>query len=145
MLITKGLSRFQRQILLTAYACYVSYDRARSDRERGADATSRELLVEVYGFPRIELRCSPGDGNRFGGQRHTRRQIGAERYSRAHASLSRALVRLERRGLVCRVCGRFGHWSGINLTDDGIAAAVALGATPELGATPGYTVRPPRS
>lgn len=59
--------------------------------------------------------------NRFGGQHVSVEKTGRSRYRAASASISRALARLEQRGLVTRV------WpSAITLTDQGLEAAKGL-------------------
>jgi len=75
----------------------------------------REVLVEHFGFPTRcrNLRLHPGD------QVFDVRRIGRERYGAAQASLSRAVGRLEARGLVTVYTGARSHWTGCSLTEEG--------------------------
>jgi hypothetical protein len=51
----------------------------------------------------------------------SRKMIGEKKYRSTMASLSRACLRLEDRGLVTCLVGARSHWSGVELTDAGRA------------------------
>lgn len=74
-----------------------------------------EILSEHYGF---EIK------NRLDncGQHFSRREIGAKRYSSAQAALSRAMRRLEDRGLIDCISG-VAKWTAARLTLRGIETA----------------------
>jgi hypothetical protein len=61
-----------------------------------------------------------------GSNHFDREEIGRSRYDTAHASLSRAVRRLEARGLATRYTGAGSRWSGLRLTDAGFEAAPVL-------------------
>jgi hypothetical protein len=82
--------------------------------------------------PRLESRWEEAgretlrdkEGHRHpGGKLFDVEEIGRERYNAACAAISRAMVRLEARGLVKRIYGRISHWSGCDLTPEGVKAA----------------------
>ena len=112
----RGLSELQRTALAIAYRNRQAG--GVSDRNT-VDAYYAEIMAEHYGFtphPRVDLH-SPGR------QHFSRSKIGPERYDAAKAALSRAMKRLEERGLVVVAQGANSHWSGIELTDAGVQAA----------------------
>jgi len=94
-------------------------------------AYQHELLAECFGFG--DYYAMPpvrADGSRKWYARLDRQAIGEERYNSARASLSRAIKRLEERGLVAT--GWYGFESGysasqgITLTPDGLETAKSL-------------------
>ncbi len=122
---TAKLSRLQRSILELAYVNRVA--EGRHSESSGADLYFYELMVACFGFPTPPRRYGETDRRRVpGSQRFSRRQIGAARYDAAQASVSRAVRRLEDRGLVVRLCGAVSHWSGLSLSPAGLAVAVGL-------------------
>jgi hypothetical protein len=78
--------------------------------------------MKVFGWERGRgrWRSSPGS------QKFDRRDIGAQTYDAVLAAVSRSVRRLEDRGLVQRVSGALTHWSGLNLTEDGVRMANCL-------------------
>lgn len=121
---TSRLSRLQREILRLA-------DDKRQHREAvntGADLPQSqpfrlthptvdlfyaEILVHAFGFP---AKRSTG----LSGQHFSRAEIGAQRYNAAQASVSRAVRRLEGRGLVTVYSGAYAGWTGLSLTDEAV-------------------------
>ena len=105
--MTEALSPLQQVILETA-----ARNRSVSD-DRPTDVYAAEILVSYFGFP-LTRSYHPARG--YIGQHFSRTEIGARRYDAAQASLSRAMRRLETRGLIERVQGAYALWSGANLT-----------------------------
>jgi hypothetical protein len=68
-----------------------------------------------------DLRSRPGS------HRFDREAIGRARYDAAQASLSRAVRRLEARGLVERYEGAVSRWAGVRLADGALEAAGKCG------------------
>jgi hypothetical protein len=118
------LSRLQRFILCAAYENRVS--EAAQEGAPQVDLYYQEVLAGYFGFP---VRWYEGDGLRsHPGSRHFDREaIGRSRYDAAQASLSRAVRRLEKRGLVTRYVGAMSRWSGLRLVDSAVEAASRLG------------------
>ncbi|MDY7107509.1 MAG: hypothetical protein SYC29_02630 [Planctomycetota bacterium] len=88
----------------------------RSSRYRGADLIRAEILESYYGW---EHSYVP---QRLSGIRFSRAAIGEKKYNSAQVAVSRAVQRLERRGLI-----RLSTWpQGILLTDTGVKAAEEL-------------------
>jgi len=118
----RGLSELQQSIIVMAYE-----NRDPSINLGGRHVYRESILRECFGWEPRERGWSP----------FSRKDIGAERYNRGMASLSRALRRLEERGLV-----EFTHsmlasgWSGVLLTEEGEAEAQRIlerrEATPTL-------------
>lgn len=101
----RGLSELQATIL------FMAQENVTREGERqpnhGADVYLREVLAQVYGLGgRLEARAD--FGKRYTGDKPTRV---------ARSAVSRAFRRLEERGLVCRMFGRY--WAGVNLTETG--------------------------
>lgn len=122
----RGLSDLQSAILRQAL------DNRESDERPNclADVFAFELLKGYFGFPYPAWlqRFPPDEAHEFTRRspwRHFFRKTGvAARHNSACAAISRALARLEQRGLVIR---RYGDgWAGANLTDAGIEAARPL-------------------
>ena len=127
----RGLSRLQTCILRVAYENRVA--EKRNPASRGADVYSPEILVEYFGWrPRRGAARVKGEARRREVRRHPARnwfaQAGIEprAYGDAHTSLSRAMLRLEQRGLIKRRRGALAGWRGGQLTPEGLAAAAAL-------------------
>jgi len=120
--MSRGLSTLQKTILRMAYVNYAVGLRAADNRD--VDVYFHEVLAAFWGWqPASPLRDHTGQFRP--GQHFSRDAIGAERYNAAHASLSRAVVRLERRGLVTAHRG-YVKWRGIRLTPAGFDAAKDL-------------------
>jgi hypothetical protein len=130
----RGLSELQATILVLAYRNH----QARMERMATLEEGSYEYLVLTEGVPSVDLYYpellrehfgfevrshwwSPELGGRpTGGQNFPMQKIGERRYRSAQSSLSRAVARLEARGLVER---RRGHTAGLNLTERGVEEA----------------------
>jgi hypothetical protein len=83
------------------------------------------------GCPREFLPSTWEDGGTLtspGSQPFDPEEIGRGRYHAAQVSVSRACLRLGRRGLVTSLVGRVSHWGGVELTDRGRELSVALAA-----------------
>ncbi|MFI1962414.1 hypothetical protein ACH46L_31760 [Streptomyces althioticus] len=119
----RGLSPLQRQILL------IAEENRRARRRRGgrADVYTAEVYARVYGFEPMPGR-DPRDPST---ETFSHEQIGASAYNRAAASVSRALRRLEERGLLTRE-----PRAGGRLTPAGQRQAAALIADDSPGAPP---------
>lgn len=111
------LSRLQRWILYAAFE-------NRSDAQE-VDLYRHEILAGYFDFPMRWYDSEPLHSNP-GSHRFDREQIGRERYDAAQASISRAVRRLEARGLVERYVGAVSRWAGLRLTDAGFEAAPCL-------------------
>jgi hypothetical protein len=122
----RGLSELQKAILRLAY-------RNRQEREEwSVDLFHAEVLHEHFGWPiarhrrwRPEVGERPLPMDRY----FSMREIGEARYRKTQASLSRAVSRLERRGLVERF--HAAGWTGygcavLDLTDEGVRVAEHL-------------------
>jgi hypothetical protein len=138
--VGRGLSTLQKTILRTAYRGYSR--RQGKNRQTGADAYYAEILHEHYGWQPVlgPLRskgdaaaAAEEDGCSFHhGPHFDREQIGHKPYKAAQAALSRAVLRLVRRGLVDARQGARSRWSGVNLTEAGVKEARRLcGPPPE--------------
>ncbi len=134
----RGLSELQRSMLALALGI-----RRRGERSWG-DLSATDVLVVVYGFPVA----------RSGIQQFDRAAIGHGRHNAAAVSVSRALARLEKRGLVERPQLRNGSLARgyVVLTPAGVAVAETLPPVeppawpyrPSPPAAPGDVVRPRR-
>jgi hypothetical protein len=89
-------------------------------REIAAGHEAGHVVVAWYYGASEPLHSKPGS------HRFDREQIGRDRYGAAHASVSRAVRRLEARGLVERYAGTVIRWAGLRLTDAGFEAAPVL-------------------
>ena len=65
-----------------------------------------------------------------GGWTFSRDSVGAAQYNAGQAAVSRALRRLEDRGLITVRVGVHARWTGANLTEAGVLAAEALSSSP---------------
>lgn len=126
----RGLSDLQKTILRRA----LTNRRAegRQGARGGADVVRAEILADYWGW---EMKHAPGwfyqhrDGwqwRALGGQHFSARKVGSETYNSAQAALTRAFLRLERRGLVTLVSAAYSNWSGVNLSEPGIEVAKGL-------------------
>jgi len=88
----------------------------------GADLYYKEVLADFYGFPHA------GDVREdLGHKAFDPDSLSRARYNAACAATSRATTRLATRGLVELVQGRCSHWSGVNLTNEGVAVVARIG------------------
>ena len=119
----KKLSKLQKAILQMAWC----NRQAHPDRGAayGCDLFTTQILIEFYGFP--TNRSEEGHWLK-GGQNFNVSEIGEQQYRAGRAAVSRALARLEDRGLVVRVQGEYRNWSGVNLTEEGIALVSSEGS-----------------
>lgn len=108
------LSKMQRAILAMAHS------RRGQSRRNNVELYYAEILCEWFGFP------SRTDPRRPGDQHFSRAEIGPQVYDAAQASLSRAVRRLEARGLVTVYHGVYCRWAGLALTDEGVRTAADL-------------------
>ena len=125
----RGLSRVQQRILTTALEL--------REQARPCDAYYPELLSVLTDWGPLRARpIKPTDRHVYSQANFSRAAIGAQTYNRIYASFSRALRRLEQRGLAeRRTSGLIGAWSGICLTERGAAEARRLFLKPKAGAS----------
>ena len=114
------LSRQQRWILSAAYR-----NRCAGPPADDPDLYYHEILAGYFGFPvrwnaDKPLHLSPGPHH------FDREAIGHARCHAAEVSISRAVQRLEARGLVERRAAAYGRWTGLRLTDVAVEAARTL-------------------
>lgn len=109
--MTKGLSKLQLSILRLAYA--------KRPLVRRVNVFTDELLIGCFGFEPEYARY--GKEGRF---YFSQAAIGRGRYNSARASLSRALLRLEQRGLGVQHRGIV-KWSGFTLSEAGVRVVEA--------------------
>ena len=112
----RGLSPLQTTILMLALA---GREKHQDPSSFGADVYYSDIMVVFYGWTKQDTwHTGPGS------QKFSRQTIGGKRYAAAQAAVSRAVQRLNDRGLVQAVQGL--NWSGANLTDAGIRATTKL-------------------
>ena len=127
----RGLSELQRAILALAYRNRLDrLEHAKTGDEvytRGVysiDLYYAEVLREHFGWEVRGYSWRPERESRpCWGQSFSMREIGERRYRSAQASLSRAVLRLEARGLVER---RHHYLAGLDLTERGVDVARSL-------------------
>lgn len=131
----RGLSELQKTILLRALSNRKAPDRD----EYTCDVYQREIMADHFGWRQSLhgwLPKSPRERDWiFGRYYFSKQKIGPRRYASVQASVSRAITRLEERGLVECFTGapyfsstfqcwlRPPHWSGLDLTEQGVEAA----------------------
>jgi hypothetical protein len=108
----RGLSDLQRYIVTKAASVERLY--------------YHDILQGYYGWPLHtdfrHMRTDEETGQRRllpGGQFFWPEEIGVQRYHATRVSLSRAVERLQWRGLVTWLSGTRAHWSGVEITDEG--------------------------
>ncbi len=123
----RGLSDLQKKLLTMAY------ERRHQSDKCDIDLFTHEALSELYDFEDWKAEWymqtwqhQEGRGLARGGHHFDVQSIGKNRYSAAHAAVSRAFKRLEQRGLVTRYYGAYSQWTGIKLTDGGLHVAKLL-------------------
>ncbi len=117
--LTVRLSKLQRWMLVRAHQNRLAGEKT--------DLFYGEVLAHYYQF------CLPEDvrtRNVFMGKFFDPELIGRSRYNAACAAVSRAAVRLDRRGLARCMRAVYGHWASIRLTDAGMSVAASLSAAP---------------
>ncbi len=119
----RGLSELQKTMLRLAFRNRVSENR--TAESRGSDLYYYEVLAAYWGWDLPE-HVQGRDHRHPGEHKFSKAAIGTKAYGTAHAALSRAVIRLQQRGLVDAISGKYSHWSGLNLTTDGITAALEL-------------------
>ncbi len=121
----RGLSKLQHLILQLGYE-----NRSQSDPTHpayAADVTHGMILYEYYGWPLMGSGAARARSH-YLGCKFDRQAIGSKAYSAGQAAVTRAIRRLEQRGLVTSVPrGSRGHgFAGANLTDAGMKLARSL-------------------
>lgn len=114
----RGLSDLQKTILRLALA---NRDKDLDDETHGADVYHWEILAEYFGWKEFLDEYRLGSHSIY--VRFPKEQIEESRYRGARVSLTRALDRLQTRGLLTRVTGMHFRWMGANLTPKGIEIA----------------------
>lgn len=120
------LSRLQRWILYAAYENRASVMCEPSGAPSEVDLYYAEVLAGYFGFPWSHW-AGRGLREAHGAHIFDREAIGQERYNAAQASLSRAVRRLEARGLVERHMAVYSRWTGVRLLDGVLEAVSKLG------------------
>lgn len=108
----------------------------RAGSTQGADLFYKEVLAGFYGFGYSHFRDPVEDSlrRRVGRKRFDPDSIGRPRYNAACAAISRAVLRLARRGLVTPVFGEVSHWAGMDLTSSGeVLAERSASSRPAIG------------
>jgi hypothetical protein len=130
----RGLSELQKTILVMAHQKRI--DGRTGGAGRGAELYYAEILAAVHGWTPAHgsLHYQREMTSRFGtisvgdyhyGTHFSKWHIGKQ-YNAAMASLSRAVLRLNKRGLITAWRGR--SWAGVCLTDAGAEIAQQLSA-----------------
>ena len=113
----RGLSYLQRSIIKSAM---MHRTQEAEQKFSEIDVSFPVLLIELFDWP--------GDVDRLmkspTGQKFTRQDVGEQKYNSNTASLSRAITRLEQRGLVKVWVGATYKWTGIWLTASGVTEAL---------------------
>jgi hypothetical protein len=138
----RGLSELQRSIL--TLALHNRFAEGRCDGSNGCDVYLPEILAVHFkwplayeGTPTDIRRDRDGDDDNKDGGIYSASQpwfskamIGAKRYAAGHAALSRAMARLQSRGLITIRGGAYSNWNGANLTRFGVAIAEQVTVKP---------------
>ena len=124
----RGLSEIQKDILRLAVV-----NRDDPERKASTDLYYGQVYVDVFGW-KVKRKYRRPLSEHPGGQNFDLDEIGRKHYDVVLASVSRAVRRLEERGLVVRMVGSTCHWAGLNLTDQGYVLArelsVGFGSVP---------------
>jgi hypothetical protein len=112
--MARGLSDLQKRILNLAYE-----RRMCGEKIGPCDVCTTQVLLEIYDWPLVE-NCFSIAAHNF-----DRNEVGKQEYDQAMVTVSRALKRLEARGLVSRFKSHRA-WSGISLTPAGFQVAEEL-------------------
>ena len=110
----RGLSDLQKRILKLAYE-----KRLLGQKTGPCDVCTTQVLLEIYDWP-LAFDCFSVAAHNF-----DRKEVGQQEYDQAMVTVSRAMSRLEARGLVTRFKSRHA-WSGISLTPAGVEASEQL-------------------
>ena len=141
----RGLSEIQKDILRLAVV-----NRDDPERKASTDLYYGQVYVDVFGW-KVKHKYRRPLSEHPGGQNFDLDEIGRKHYDVVLASVSRAVRRLEERGLVVRMVGSTCHWAGLNLTDQGyiLARELSVGSSPlarttePIDVTVGYGAVPP--
>ena len=124
----RGLSELQKEVLR------IGLHNREARGPGNVDVMRSEALQQVFGwellYPWTRLRRD--DGRPSHGQHFSKQRIGVAHYQSAQASVTRALRRLERRGLVIR-CAH-SRYVDVDLTESGIKRAREVENEREKGA-----------
>ena len=110
----RGLSDLQKRILKLAYE-----KRLLGQKTGPCDVCTTQVLLEIYDWPLIE-NCFSVAAHNF-----DRKEVGRREYDQAMVVVSRAMSRLQARGLVTRFKSRRA-WTGISLTPVGVEVSEQL-------------------
>ena len=118
--MARGLSDLQRYIVTKAATVERLY--------------THDILQEYYGWTSHIGTWHKRDGTYTpGDQRFWPEEIGAQRYHATRVTLSRAIARLQQRGLVQALQGRSAHGSGVEITAEGRRLAETWQQTAQPG------------
>jgi len=118
--MARGLSDLQRYIVTKAATVERLY--------------THDILQEYYGWTSHIGTWHKRDGTYTpGDQRFWPEEIGAQRYHATRVTLSRAIARLQQRGLVQALQDRSAHGSGVEITAEGRRLAETWQQTAQPG------------
>jgi ribosomal protein S19E (S16A) len=123
--MARGLSDLQKWILVTAYNRRLKAEAEGTYMSRwyGCDLLAANVLDEYYCWKKSGVYNYLARG----GRNFDRKTIGSNKYNSVTSILSLTFKGLQNRGLVKRTYGNENvSWSGINLTEEGIAKAKEL-------------------
>jgi hypothetical protein len=118
------LSKLQKRILAIAFKNKQREGRA-FNSDSGADVFYAEIMSEVFHF-RPQKPCPLTLRKLTPSPIFSPTEIGRSRYSSAQVAISRAVLRLQIRGLVESKRFKHSNWAGCNLTPAGLEIARAL-------------------
>jgi hypothetical protein len=138
----KGLSKLQREILRLAIngkespVKFVEIRGIVTPIPREVDVYYDQVLAAFYGWPVFSWLFGPTPTplEKHLGPEHSMghhfkpSEIGQKQYAAGHAACSRAMRRLEARGIVALFQGAYSQWRGAKLTDTGAEIARRLNA-----------------
>lgn len=107
----RGLSELQKTILVASLEC-----RGNTPRKQ-VDAYYRELISACFGWEQTGYTLVNGDDIFVFTKQFKKRDH--PNYNAVKVSLTRAVKRLETRGLLIRYHGVDGNWAGVKLTQSG--------------------------
>ena len=112
----RGLSELQKKILVSSLEC-----RGNTPRKQ-VDAYYRELITACFGWKQTGYRLVNGESVFVGPKQFKKRDH--PNYNAVKVSLTRAVKRLEIRGLLICHHGLSANWAGVKLTQSGEEAAI---------------------
>lgn len=122
----RGLSTLQKTILRLALEGR-DYETLRprepNNRWNGVDVYTAEIFAVAFLGNHDSVATRKEWADCPGAQKFSLREIGEKEYRAAKASISRAIRRLEERGLVTASVGAFSRWTGVALTEAGLKVA----------------------